>query len=130
MSIHFLNLKRYLIKASLFLVSIILLTTTLARPVFAQYTTGIYGVAASILGIINGVLIPLIFAIAFIVFLWGIFKYFIASGANPEERVKGKSLLMYGLIGFAVMLSLWGLVNIAVNTFGLGGVQHLPLPYI
>ncbi len=127
MSIHFFNFKKYLIKACLFLVSITLLTTTLARPVFAQ---GIQGVATSILGIINGVLIPIIFAIAFIVFLWGIFKYFIASGANPDERAKGKSLLMYGLIGFAIMLSLWGLVNIVVNTFNLGGVQHLPLPYI
>ncbi len=83
---------------------------------------GATGYAILILGIINGILVPLIFTIAFVVFIWGMFKYFIAGGANPEEQAKGWKLLMYGLIGFVVMLSVWGLVNIILHTFNLSDV--------
>jgi NADH:ubiquinone oxidoreductase subunit 2 (subunit N) len=69
--------------------------------------------------IINRVLVPLIFALAFVVFLWGVFQYFIAGASDEEKRESGKSLMIYGLIGFFVMVSVWGLVNLLVGTFPL-----------
>lgn len=69
--------------------------------------------------IINGVLVPLVFAIAFIVFIWGVFQYFILGGSNQEKREEGQKLMLYGLIGFFLMVSVWGLVNILVGTFNL-----------
>lgn len=75
--------------------------------------------AGVVTNIINGVLVPLVFAIAFIVFIWGIFQYFIAGGHDEEAKEKGKSLMLYGLIGFFLMVSVWGLVNILVGTFNL-----------
>ncbi|HEX8947247.1 MAG TPA: hypothetical protein VF829_03485 [Candidatus Paceibacterota bacterium] len=86
------------------------------------------GIGMLILDIINGVLVPLLFAIAFIVFLWGIYKYFIAGGDSDEGQKKGKQLILYGVIGFAVMVSLWGLVNVVANTFGLAGQVAPPIP--
>jgi hypothetical protein len=78
---------------------------------------------------INSVLVPLIFAIAFIVFLYGIAKAYIFSQGDLEAVSKGHKLILWGLIGFAVMISIWGLVNIVANTFGLGG-QYVPnAPY-
>jgi hypothetical protein len=71
------------------------------------------------IGIINTVLVPLIFALAFIVFLWGVFKYFIMGASDAEKQEEGKSLMIYGLIGFFVMVSVWGLVNLLVGTFDL-----------
>ncbi len=91
---------------------------------------GAIGYANLIVGIINNILTPLVFAIAFIVFLWGMFKYFIAGGANPEEQAKGWKLLMYSLIGFAVMISIWGLVNIILHTFNLGTTTAPRYPQI
>ncbi len=73
----------------------------------------------TVIGIINTVLVPLIFALAFIVFLYGVFQYFIAGASDEETREKGKSLMIYGLIGFFVMVSVWGLVNLLVGTFNL-----------
>jgi hypothetical protein len=35
--------------------------------------------------------------------------------------------MIYGIIGFAVILSIWGLVNIVVTTFDIGGVVALEL---
>ncbi|MBI5405669.1 hypothetical protein HY972_01360 [Candidatus Kaiserbacteria bacterium] len=73
-----------------------------------------------VITVINNVIIPVLFAVAFIVFLWGAFKTFIV-GANSEEvKESGKKLMLWGLIGFFVMVSLWGLVNILTGTISFG----------
>ena len=79
-------------------------------------TIGTY--LASIVDFINVYLVPFLFAIAFIAFIWGVFTYFIAGGANEEQRDKGKQLVLWGVIGFVVMVSVWGLVNLVTNTLG------------
>ncbi len=78
---------------------------------------------------INNILVPLIFAIAFIVFLYGVAKAYIFSGGDAEAVGKGHKLILWGLIGFVVMLSIWGLVNVVANTFNLGGYYAPELPY-
>jgi hypothetical protein len=65
-----------------------------------------------IVGTINNFIVPVLIAIAFIVFLWGIFKAYIYSADNEAERAKGHQLIIWGIIGFVVILSVWGLVNI------------------
>lgn len=77
-------------------------------------------VGSFIINTINNVLVPVLFAIAFIVFVWGAFNTFIV-GANSEEvKEKGKNLMLWGLIGFFVMVSVWGLVNILTGTVTFG----------
>jgi len=78
------------------------------------------------LGFINDYLIPLIFAIAFIVFLWFIFLYFIAGGADEEKRAKGKQFLMWSIIGFVLMFSLWGIIALIRSSIGLDGAGQTP----
>lgn len=80
-------------------------------------TSYIAHLGGSVIGVINGILVPVLFAICFIIFLYGVAKAYIFSGG--EERAEGHRLILWGLIGFAVMLSVWGLVNIVTNTFGL-----------
>ena len=72
-----------------------------------------------VIGLINNVAVPLVFALAFIVFIWGIFQYFIQGGHDEEKRESGKQLMLWGLIGFFVMISVWGLVHILIGTFNL-----------
>jgi len=69
-----------------------------------------------IINTINDVLVPVLFALAFIVFLWGAFMAFIVGAQNDDTKTKGKNLMLWGLIGFFVMISIWGLVNILVGT--------------
>ncbi|MBU6214930.1 hypothetical protein KGM48_03810 [Patescibacteria group bacterium] len=89
--------------------------------------SNISDVGSLIINTINNIFVPVLFAVAFIVFLWGAFNTFIL-GANSEDvKEKGKSLMLWGLIGFFVMVSVWGLVNILTGTIILGnnaGVQH------
>jgi hypothetical protein len=69
-----------------------------------------------IIGLINNVAVPIIFALAFLVFIWGIFQYFIQGGHDEEKRESGKQLMLWGLIGFFVMVSVWGLVHLLLGT--------------
>lgn len=77
---------------------------------------------------IDYVLVPLVFALALIAFLWGIFNYFIAGGADEEKRSTGKTFMIWGFVGFFVMVSVWGIVNLLVGTFGFGGESRPDLP--
>lgn len=85
-------------------------------------------VASTILYIINYVLVPVLFALAFIVFLYGIVVKYIFSAGDAEKVKDGHKLILWGLIAFVVMISLWGLVNVIANTFGLYGVSAPPTP--
>ena len=91
-------------------------------------TSNICMVAQNVLYIINNVLVPVLFAIAFIVFLYGIAKAYIFSAGDETEVKKGHQLLLWGIIAFVVMISLWGLVNVVANTFGLAGYYAPPTP--
>lgn len=84
--------------------------------------------AGFLTSIINGILVPLIFAVAFLAFIWGVYTYLILGAGNEEKRKEGKNFILYGLIGFFVMISVWGLVSILVNTFGFGNSSRPPLP--
>ncbi len=88
----------------------------------------IYCIAGNVIYIINSVLVPVLFAISFIVFLYGITRAYIFSAGDPEKVKEGHKIILWGLIGFAVMVSIWGLVNVVSNTFGLQGSYAPFLP--
>ncbi|HEX7651467.1 MAG TPA: hypothetical protein VF439_02005 [Candidatus Paceibacterota bacterium] len=74
-------------------------------------------VGSTIINIINNIIVPVLFAVAFIVFIYGAFQVFILGANDEETKTNGRNLMLYGLIGFFVMVSIWGLVNILVGTF-------------
>lgn len=84
----------------------------------------------AVLGFINGYLTPTVFGIAFIVFLWGLFKYFIYGGANEDSQEKGKQLAVWGILGFVIMVSIWGLVNVLASSLGFDRGQAPILPVV
>ena len=91
-------------------------------------SSAICGIGYTFLDIINLILVPLLFAVSFIVFLYGIARAYIFSGGDEAARSKGHHLMLWGLIAFAIMISIWGLVNVVANTFGLSGSQAPDLP--
>ena len=72
--------------------------------------------------------IPVLIGLAGVVFLWGVVQFIMGAG-DEEKRTKGRNLIIYGLIGIAVMLSFWGLVNILLVTFSIqrGGPGTIPV---
>lgn len=72
-----------------------------------------------IIDLINKVFVPLLFAIAFLQFVYGVYKFLILGAENEAEREKGKQFVLWSLIAFAVIISVWGLVNVLVQTFNI-----------
>lgn len=75
----------------------------------------------NILNFTNTVLIPFIIGIGFLVFVWGMFKYFIVGGANDDAKEQGKSLMIYATLGFLLIIVFWGVVNLLTESTGLEG---------
>lgn len=75
-------------------------------------------------------LINILLGLAFLVFCWGIVKY-LYKADNDAERKKGKNLILFGIIGLFVMVSVWGIVNILSGTFfGPTGPATPPIPQL
>lgn len=65
-------------------------------------------------------------AVAFVI--WNGFK-FVMSAGDEEKRGEARSGIIYGLIGIAVMLSVYGLVNLITSSTGVSGTATvLPVP--
>lgn len=71
--------------------------------------------------VINNSVIPLIFTLATLMFLWGTVNFFILNADEEAKRAQGKQFMIWGIIALAVMLSVWGLVGILKDTFGIKG---------
>ncbi|MEK7185721.1 MAG: hypothetical protein AAB726_03795 [Patescibacteria group bacterium] len=69
-------------------------------------------------------IIYLLFAIALLVFLWGIFQM-ISGAASDEARSKGRLNIMWGIIGMLIMVSVYGILDVILNTFGITGTPGL-----
>lgn len=65
----------------------------------------------NISGFINDSLIPLVFALALLMFIYGMFNFFILGGDSDDSRAKGRKLMIWSIIAFVLMVSIWGIVN-------------------
>lgn len=83
--------------------------------------TNFQGVLSYVTCIINNSIIPLIFALATVMFVWGAVNFFIINADEEAKRGQGKQFMIWGIISLAVMLSVWGLVGILTSTFGING---------
>ncbi len=73
----------------------------------------------SIVGLVDSAVIPLLYAIAFIMFLIGMVRFFFMGG--EEARQKGKQFMLWAIIGFVVLFSVWGIVRLLLSVLP-GGV--------
>lgn len=67
-------------------------------------------------------LILLLFALALAYFLYGMFE-FIAGGANDEKKTIGKSHMFWGVIGLTIMMGVWFILGLILDTFNIKGVN-------
>jgi hypothetical protein len=80
--------------------------------------------------IINNAVIPLMFALATAMFVWGVINFFIINADEEAKKAQGRQFMIWGVIALAVMLSVWGLVDILGSTFGFDGsvLPHVTPP--
>ncbi|MEK7604479.1 MAG: hypothetical protein AAB442_01635 [Patescibacteria group bacterium] len=83
---------------------------------FAQFigsgTTGI-------IGVLNTIVVPVIFALAFVAFVYGVVKYYFLHGDDEKKRAEGHQFVLWGLLGMVLLFSVWGVVNMLLSTLGI-----------
>ena len=70
---------------------------------------------------INSAVIPLLMSLAVVSFIWGVIQYVINSD-DENKKSKGRDFMIWGILALTVMVSIWGLVAILGNTFGINNV--------
>ena len=63
-------------------------------------------------------LIIFLFALALVYFLYGMLE-FLANGDNDEKKTTGKSHMIWGVVGLTIMMGVWFILGVILNTFGL-----------
>lgn len=63
-------------------------------------------------------LIILMIGVALIAFLFGLGQ-FLEQASSEEARSKGKRNMVFGLLGFLIMLGVFGIIKIILGTFGI-----------
>jgi phosphotransferase system glucose/maltose/N-acetylglucosamine-specific IIC component len=63
-------------------------------------------------------IIALLFAVALVYFLWGVFQYFLGS-SSEEARKTGAQHILWGVVGLMIMISAFGIINLVLGTFGI-----------
>jgi hypothetical protein len=100
-------MKKYIIS-----VGAALLPLIASAQIAVNNLQGIQATLAQILGYV----FPILLTLAVVVVVWGIFKFIVNAG-DEEARKTGRSFILWGIVGIFLMLSVWGLINILVNSF-------------
>ena len=103
----------------------VLAVVAIAAPFIAMAAPvdSITPIANQILATVR-VLVTVVFVLAVVAFGWGIVQ-FIFAGGDPAALGKAKSFLLWGVIGMAVMASVFGLTQFLQRYFGVseGGLN-------
>ena len=75
----------------------------------------------SINKVIINPLIIFIFVLATVYFLYGLAKYLL-SPENEEVRTASKTHMLWGIIGMFIMVSVFGIMSLILNTVGEKGI--------
>lgn len=69
-------------------------------------------------------MVGIMLVLGLVVFFWGVVKYIKVTGG--EEKAEAKAIMFWGIIALFVMVSVWGLVQVLVNTFFGGSLPEVP----
>lgn len=116
-------MKKFAIAASAYLLPLAAFATT--RDVGKDNIANLIG---QINAVINTI-IPFLVGLAVLIIIWGVFNY-ISGAGDEEKRAQAKQYIVWGVVGVFIMLSVWGLVNVLVNSFALrkGPLDSSQLP--
>ena len=101
---------------------------------FAQNISQISGIL-NIVQVVLNTIIPILITLGVIYFIYGVIGYVTAK--DEEKKDEARNVMIYGIIGLFVIVSIWGLIRFLGNatgvqtgtTTGQTGVNCLVNPY-
>lgn len=96
---------------------------------FVASAQNAFSIVDTIQSFVN-ILVPLAISVGVLYFIWGVIQY--TTGKSDDAKKEGRDRMIYGIIGLFVIVSIWGLVNIISNTFGVrqGGGPRDGIPCV
>lgn len=76
----------------------------------------------------NQIINPLIiflFALALVYFLYGVLEFFL-NQENEEKRTASKKHMLWGVVGLTIMMGVWAILGIILNTLNIPKSQIDP----
>jgi succinate dehydrogenase/fumarate reductase cytochrome b subunit len=98
----------------------LLVAAVAITPAYA-YAQGLEDYLENFALFIDGVLIPFLFGIAFLVFVVNAVRFFVLQSSNENGREKARNLMMYSILAFVFLIVFWGLINLLTSSLGLDG---------
>lgn len=86
-------------------------------PTAFAATSNIDTLLAKVKTVIINPAIGFIFALALAVFLFGVVE-FLFKKDSESGRAEGKRHMLWGIVGMAIMLGAFGIVNLIINSLG------------
>ncbi len=90
----------------------------LLTPAMALAATNLQNVLRTFGDLINTAT-PIVVALALLAFFWGLAMYIWGDKGEEGAGGNGRNLMIWGIIGLFVMVSVWGLVNVLATTFSI-----------
>lgn len=116
------SLTAYFWALSVFMTPLVTYAGLLQDMDAGQLGTAVGGLTTGIAGI----LVPLLLIMSFVAFLWGVFLYFFAGAGNEEKRATGRIYMIYAIMGFVFIATIWALVFFVTDTIGFGNTSSEP----
>lgn len=85
--------------------------SALATQTFAEVVNN------SLVPFFDKFVIPLLYAVMFLLFMFGMVRYFFTGG--EENREKGKQFVVWGMVGMVAVFSVWGIVNLLLSVLAV-----------
>lgn len=97
--------------------TILLGTVALLVPAFAHAVTFEGLVNDVVVPFVDGYVIPLLYALAFLFFLIGMVRFFFSQ--SDEGRESGRTFALWGVVGIIVLFTVWGIVRLLLEVLGV-----------
>lgn len=80
------------------------------------------------IGSLLNAVVPVLIALGVVYFVWGVISYVISS--DEEAKKTGRNRMIWGIIGLAVIIAMWGLVGILTRTFNVENSGQITIPTV
>lgn len=107
-------MKGAIIKSGACFISVLALFLLTFNTAFALTFAGLVD---KVVDVLATSVVRLIFALAFVYFMWGVVQYTLYP--DGESKDKGRQMMIWGIIGLTVMFSVYALVRLLGNTLSL-----------
>ena len=84
----------------------------------------------NLVNFVNNIVIPFLLGIAFLIFVVNVVRYFIIGGANADSREKARSVAVYSVLAFVLIVIFWGVVTMLASSIGLSDHNAISSDYV